>query len=104
MNHIKEMAQLIETVAEEFEKINCALAEKEKGLALNAKMLARQTDLAREAEIKLAELREKVRRWEKAKTVHNNLRLSSNRFNLHKALAELEEAEAELRAAVEKPE
>jgi hypothetical protein len=39
------------------EKAIEALAEKEAELALNAKMLARQTDLAREAEIELAELR-----------------------------------------------
>lgn len=36
-----------------------ALAEKEAELALNAKMLAKQCDLAREAETKLAELRKK---------------------------------------------
>ena len=48
-------------VTDEMNEIKDALAEKEAELALNAKMLAKQCDLAREAETKLAELREKVR-------------------------------------------
>ena len=74
----------------------------ERELAINAKMLAKQCDLAREAETEMAELRAKVRRWKDAKEEHEKWRLTNKSYQLDLAHKKLVCAEAALRAAVEK--
>lgn len=82
------------TYKDAFRLCEKSIAEKERELALNAKMLARQTDLAREAETQLTELRGKVKAFlnlldETPLTPQNHIYYPK--------------AKAALRAAVEKP-
>lgn len=95
------------TYKDAFRLCEKSIAEKERELALNAKMLARQTDLAREAETQLAELFNFIKvvtlhlQTSRSKTPEQNDIMFQRAYRLY-VKYDVDGSQAALRAAVDR--